>query len=659
MNDFGFVRLATCSLASQLLNCNENAKKIISLAQDANKKNIALLLFQELAITGATCGDMFFSPELLHNSKNAILEIAKASTNFSTILAVGFPFAIENNLYSAMALIASGKILAVIPLSVKQSPFTNCFKNYNGVKKNLQDIFFTEYEIPFGNFKFEFKNNSCLQNFSFKFTSYHKLNNASDLQDADLILVPSALPSFVTDELQERLEFFSAVNNSILLFANAGLNETSGENIFLGECGIFENGKTIRFNNIFSKKNKQPNSTEKINFNFSPLCISDCDVHLVQNAKLKEKKIFNENFETLQASENKITFVSNNKNITDNKSFLRDIKKHPFLPEFKNEATKKDFFIKLLDYSALALARRLNAINVERLVLGISGGLDSTFALLVAVRTMMLLKKDTKNIYAITMPCFGTTERTKNNAVNLAENLFCTVKTINISKTVESHFNDISHNINEHDLCFENAQARERTQVLMDISNKIKGIVISANDLSETALGWSTFAGDHISMYNVAASLPKTLLRKALKTFAKFPEVFQTQDAKVFSKILLDILDTPVSPELLPPSSEKEIVQKTENILGAYELHDFFIFHFIKNNFTKEKIIFLAKQAFAKDYTDKQIENVANVFFKRFFTSQFKRSCSPEGASVLPLSLSPRGSWEMPADLNMDFLKTF
>lgn len=663
MNDFGFIRFATCSLASELLNCNENAKKIISCAQDASKENVALILFQELTITGATCGDLFFSSAILNNTKKAILKIAEASKNFSTIVAVGFPLAMENNLYSSMALIASGKILAVIPLSVKQKPFANCFTNYNGAKKNLQNIFSCDYEIPFGDFKFEvqLKNNSYLQNFSFKFSSYEELKNTNALQDTDLILVPSSSPSFVTDELKEKLNFFSAINNSILLFANADANETSGENIFLGECGIFENGETLLFKNIFS-------NTVKIDFNFSPLCISDCDVELVQNTKLKEKYIdktlaiknmLNEKIKTMQASENKIVFSFNNKNINDDKNFLRDIKKHPFVPEFKINADKKEFFIKLLDYSAFALARRLNAINVERVVLGISGGLDSTFALLVAVRTMILLEKDSKNICAITMPCFGTTERTKNNAVSLAQNLSCTVKTIDIYQTVVSHFKDISHDINEHDICFENAQARERTQVLMDISNKIKGIVISANDLSETALGWSTFAGDHISMYNIAASIPKTLLRNALKTFAEIPELFQTQDAKVFSEILLDVLDTPISPELLPPSSKKEILQKTENILGAYELHDFFIFHFIKNNFTKNKIIFLAKQAFGKEYTDEQIENVANVFFKRFCMNQFKRSCSPEGASILQLSLSPRGSWEMPADLNIDFIKTF
>jgi len=662
MNEFGFMRFAVASVSSQLLNCSTNAEKIISLTRAADNQNTNLLLFQELTITGATCEDMFFSQELLQNARAALLQIVEASKNFSVIVSVGCPLIVDNLLYSTQVIIYAGKILAVIPLHQSLYPF----RQYAGNEKNVQYLFDADYEIRFGNFPIHYNvtAGAIKQHFSFRFADIDELryNACNKSYDADVILVPTAIPNFVNDCFQESVKSFSRRQNSIVLFANASTGESSGENIFLGECGIFEDGKMLAFENIFSAANKTHDvcpTTRSIDLTVSPFAISDADVQLVQNLSRNEKKSRLEFSTILQntITHNELPIHINcNKLNTD---LIYTVKANPYIPDFDTAGDEKKFFIDVLDYTAAALVRRLSAIGTDKTVLGISGGIDSTFALLVCARAMQFLRKPNDNIYAITMPCFGTTSRTKNNALTLAKNLLCRTEIIDIAKTVRSHFKDIAQNFNEHNTTFENAQARERTQVLMDKANQCGGIVVSASDLSEIALGWSTFAGDHISMYNVAASLPKTILRHAIKIFVTEAALFKSTNEKIFAKTLNDILLTPVSPELLPADSDGKISQKTESILGEYNLHDFFIFHFVRNKFTKNKILFLAEKAFAGVYSRSEIEKALSVFFKRFFTNQFKRSCSPEGVSVLPLSLSPRRNWNMPADLHCTFLENF
>lgn len=660
MNEFGFLRFVSASVSLLLLDCSTNVEKIKTLARAADTQNAALLLTQELSLTGATCGDMFFSSALLENARAALLQLADASKNFSVLLSVGCPLTVEGTLYSTQVLISGGKILAVVPLNSELPQF----RPYVGNEKNLQFLFGVDYEIRFGNFPFycTVKNGSVSQRFSFRFVSTRELRTGVRREVTDVLLLPAALPNFAGQSLREAVQSFSRMQNSIVLFANAGSGESSGEHIFLGDCAIFENGQALAFENIFSASQKiSDDSAENraVDFTRSPLAVSDADVQLIQNRTRYGKKRVPPHYPIMQTQTAEASFPICITVKQTNDALQYAVKQNPYLPAVTNTADEENFFIAVLDYTAAALARRLSAVGTDKTVLGISGGIDSTFALLVCTRTMQLLRKPNENVYAITMPCFGTTGRTKTNAITLAKNLGCRYEIIDISKTVKSHFKDISHDYTMQDTTFENAQARERTQVLMDKANRCGGIVVSASDLSEIALGWSTFAGDHISMYNVAASVPKTVLRAALKIFANNASFFKSGNAKIFSKTIIDILQTPVSPELLPANSDNTISQKTETILGDYALHDFFIFHFVRNHFTKEKIVFLAEHAFTGVYSRLYIEKTAETFFKRFFTNQFKRSCSPEGVAVLPVSLSPRGEWTMPSDVDSAFLKNF
>lgn len=645
MNNFGFIRTAACSVSSAALHCDVNADKIIGLVQRAEDAGAAIVLFQELSVTAATCGDLFFNKKLLDDARNAVVKITEATKNLEVLVSVGFPMALENKLYSVHALCHRGKIIALVPI---QSDLKN-FSHFSTGVINVKNFFALDYDIPFGNFSFELI--FSLSN-NIKHCTVSFVNACADASNTntntDIILIPYAKASYAHTDHTTRIKNFSYAQTAILVCANAGSAESSGENIFLGECGIYECGKTLAEGNIFSNTESKSAHEKKfpcMDLDRSPFAISDCDIQLIQNKKLKAQRGTSaENF----CEKNMLSITLKN---APQKNLLYTIEKFPYMPDLQNDTETRKFFTRILDYTALALARRLQAVHTEKLILGISGGIDSTFALLVCVRCMILLQKNCKNIFSFTIPCFGTSERTKNNAIELAENLNCTVQTIDITQSVLQHFSDIAQDYNKRDVCFENAQARERTQVLMDKANQLGGIVVSASDLSEIALGWSTFAGDSISMYNLASSLPKTVLRHALHFYAYTPEHFASADGKIFTKIVLDILDTPISPELLPTNADNSIAQKTEHILGAYELHDFFLFHFIQNNFSKEKILFLAECAFTDQYDRATIEKTLETFFKRFMRSQFKRSVAPEGASVLPLSLSPRGSWLMPSDL--------
>lgn len=649
MNDFGFIRIASCSLASKLLNCEDNAKQILAMIKKASENKANLILFQELSLTGASCGDLFFTKELLENAKSELLNIAESTKDLNIIVSIGFPFHVNKRLYNCSAVFYKGKIIAIVPLKTSLKSFSAIIPR----EENVAYLFGADYDISFGSFTFKIliNKNSGLQDFTLLFENMLTENKHCG-KDADILLLPTALASYADADLCSKARSISEAENSAVIFANAGLTESSGENIFLAECGIYECGKVLAEKNAFSLRDDIKDTGRslepRIDFSVSPFTISDIDLNIIQNKKLKkEDKDFQVNFNNQQIS----IAIEKIKDTT----VLYPLEKCPYIPSIQDKSYNlSDFFTSILDYTAVGLARRLKAVSSEKLILGVSGGVDSTFALLVCVRTMLLLGKTCKNIFAFTLPCFGTSERSKSNAIGLAKNLGCSFESIDISKSVKAHFSDIKHNLEHKNTTFENAQARERTQVLMDKANQLGGIFVSASDLSELALGWSTFAGDGISMYNLASSLPKTVLQKALGFYAKQPELFNSVDPQNFSNIISDILNTPISPELLPPNPDNTISQKTEHILGPYELHDFFLYHFVKNNFTKEKIIFLAELTFAEKYSKEEIEKTAKTFFRRFLQSQFKRSCSPEGLSVLGLCLSPRAAWSMPSDLILE-----
>ena len=408
------------------------------------------------------------------------------------------------------------------------------------------------------------------------------------------------------------------------IYSSAGVHESTTDLLFSGHLLISGNGSILSQNKRFQRDNE--------------VIYSIIDVFKL-NAERVRNLSFRDSSKDLPFEPQTINFEFDSTKI---KTFNRYIEKHPFVPSIKSKRIER--CKEIFNIQSSALAKRFEHTGLKKAVIGISGGLDSTLALLVVIKTFKLLGYPTKNIIAVTMPGFGTTDRTYNNAITLCNELKCELREINIVKASLQHFEDIGHDKNIHDVTYENVQARERTQILMDISNKEAGLLIGTGDLSELALGWCTYNGDHMSMYSVNPSIPKTLVRYLVEYVA------ENESTTKIKETLLDILDTPVSPELLPKDSEGNISQKTEDIVGPYELHDFFLYHFIKHGSSKERILFLAKQAFLDDYSDEIIEKWLEKFIFRFFTQQFKRSALPDGPKVGSISLSPRGDWRMPSD---------
>ena len=408
------------------------------------------------------------------------------------------------------------------------------------------------------------------------------------------------------------------------IYSSAGVYESSTDLLFSGHLLITENGTTLCENERFQRENE--------------VIYSIIDLFRLKSERLKNLS-FRDSSKVLYKEPEIINFSFNDTTILN---FDRYIDKHPFVPS--NKALRNERCKEIFNIQSSALAKRFEHTKSQKAVVGISGGLDSTLALLVIVKTFKLLNLPMKNIITITMPGFGTTDRTYNNAVTLCKELGCDFREVNIVKAALQHFEDIGHDAKIHDVTYENVQARERTQILMDVANKEGGLLIGTGDLSELALGWCTYNGDHMSMYSVNPSIPKTLVRYLVKYVA------ENESTPIASKTLLDILDTPVSPELLPKDAEGNIAQKTEDIVGPYELHDFFLYHFIKHGSTKDRLFFLAKEAFKDDYSEEEIKKWLHKFVWRFFTQQFKRSALPDGPKVGSISLSPRGDWRMPSD---------
>ena len=411
---------------------------------------------------------------------------------------------------------------------------------------------------------------------------------------------------------------------SSYIYASSGVHESTTDLLFSGHMLICENGTILNENKRFNRENE--------------LMTSIIDLFKLNAERMKNISFRN----SINKETPKVRTVNFQFKDTKIKHFNRFIDKHPFVPS--NKSLRDENSLDILNIQSAALAKRLEHTNLKKAVIGISGGLDSTLALLIVIKTFDMLKIPRENILTITMPGFGTTDRTYNNAISLCKELGCSLREINIVDAALLHFKDIGHDKDIHDVTYENVQARERTQILMDIANKEGGLLIGTGDLSELALGWCTYNGDHMSMYSVNCSIPKTLVRYLVRYFA------DNNTSKEVSDTLLDILDTPVSPELLPKSKEGKISQKTEDIVGPYELHDFFLYHFIKHGSSKDRILFLACIAFRDDYDKETIEKWLNKFITRFFTQQFKRSALPDGPKVGTISLSPRGDWRMPSD---------
>lgn len=632
--NYGFIRIASCAPNLKVADCEFNASEIIKKIKEADEKNVKVIVFPELSLTSLSCGDLFFQKLLIEEAEKSVEKICLATENLNCLSLIGLPFSYNHKLYNTCAAIYKGRILALIPKSYIPSP-----------SKSLQARYFTPFDfkeklqyVNFSGFSnIPFSRNILIQD-SFDSTFSLAIEISEDLfalespsskhikNGALLIANLSGQNSLIGSKeyLSSVIKAFSEKANCAYILSNAGSGESTQDYIYAGESFIYEKGKLLSQEQIFS----------------SELNIADVDLDLLSQERKKftminsSEEASNENYHNI-----KINLFDNN----FSNQLFRNISSKPFVPENEEERTLRCNLV--FNMQAQALARRLSHISCKNAVIGLSGGLDSTLALLVTISAFDLCGLDRANITAITMPCFGTSDRTYKNACILAKESGVTLKEINIKDSVRQHFKDIEHDENLHDLTYENSQARMRTLLLMDWANKVNGIVIGTGDLSELALGWCTYNGDHMSMYGVNANIPKTLIGHIVSCYSENQKKLGNKE---YSQVLLDILDTPVSPELLPPS-QGNISQVTEDLVGPYELHDFFLYYTLRYGFSPAKIYFMAQKA-DFSYDKASILKWLKVFYRRFFTQQFKRSCLPDGVKVGSVGLSPRGDFSMPSD---------
>lgn len=614
----GFIKVAAGTPEIRVADCDFNKNCILKLAQEAGGLGVKLLALPELCVTGYTCADLFFQQALLDKAEKTLLEIIAETSRLDMVIVLGCPIRGENRLYNCAAVINKGKCLALVPKSH--------MPNYNEFyeKRHFSD-FYHDMDTKLG--KITKNVIFCadeMRDFSFGVEICEDLwtvcppSGSLALGGANIIVNISASNEIIGKDSYRRelVKGQSARLMAGYVYANAGEGESTQDLVFSGHSLIAENGTVL---------------TESRHFT-TGLAVSEIDVKRLSAERMKNTE-FNSNCE--------VSAVSFSVSVSDTE-ITRKFYKFPFVPADSGEKSSR--CEQILSMQANALKKRLVHTGAKSLVIGISGGLDSTLALIAAVRSMKLLNRPASDIITVSMPCFGTTKRTRSNAEKLCSEFGTTFREIDISNAVTVHLADIKHDINVHDTTFENAQARERTQVLMDIANQSGGMVLGTGDLSELALGWATYNGDHMSMYGINASVPKTLVRHIVRYFA------ESCDNKSLSDVLFDVLDTPVSPELLPADNEGKIAQKTEDIVGPYELHDFFLYYGIRWSFSPKKVFRIAKLAFDGEYSDEIILKWLKIFYRRFFAQQFKRSCIPDGVKIGSVSLSPRGDWRMPSD---------
>lgn len=640
MNRYGFVKVAAATPIIKVANPKFNASKIIELVIEAEDKRTALVVFPELSITGYTCGDLFHQKTLLDASLDALCEIANSTRSTSTALLVGLPLLIDRKLYNCAVLMQSGEVLGVVPKmflpSYKEFYEKRWYTSGIEISKKKKSITLLGKEVPFGHLLFhssQFEFNLGLEICEDLWVNTPPSSYLT-LQGADIIANLSASNELVgkADYRKNLVANQSARCMCGYIYASAGVHESTTDVVFSGDCLIAENGSILTKSKRFNRDNsiiyaeidvERLVSERQVNKSYADNI--DLDETLVQTIELKYKHSYEVDLKL--------------------ESFDRFIEQNPFVPS--NLGIVDERCEEIFSIQVAGLAKRIEHTGMQKAVVGVSGGLDSTLALLVISKTFELLGLPSENIYGITMPGFGTTDRTYNNAIELMKALNISVQEVSIRDASLQHFKDIGHDVNIQDITYENTQARERTQILMDISNKVGGLVVGTGDLSELALGWCTYNGDHMSMYGVNSSIPKTLVKFLVKWVA------ENECNNNTKAILTDILFTPVSPELLPPKADGSIQQVTEDNIGPYELHDFFLYYVLRFGMIPKKIIFLAMKSYGDKYDEKTIRKWLRVFYRRFFTQQFKRSCMPDGVKVGSVSLSPRGDWRMPSDADM------
>lgn len=619
----GFVKLAAASPEIKLGRPLENARVITEMACTMAAAGAKIGAFPELCVTGYTLEDLFAQSALLESAERAVEEIIKQTAQLDLLFAVGVPVARGAHLYNCAAVICRGRLLALVPKTHipnhsefyearRFSPLRNgesCTIRYASQETLLcSDVLFRCSDMPEICVGVELCEDLWVTTPRCTQLCEAGASIMLNLSASNELIGKAGYRSSMIKETSGRLY-------CAYCYAGAGEGESTTDLVFSGHIMIAENGSVL---------SEQRWTSGGITYGDADVC-----------------RIFAERRRTTTYLEKgKMTELPFELNITQTR-LDRTFPRTPFVPS--EDESLGEVCSEILQIQSVALKTRLNAVKCSTAVLGLSGGLDSTLALLVTVRAFDMLGWDRKRIISVTMPCFGTTERTKGNAEKLAECLGTELRTIGISRSVLQHFEDIGQDSDKHDVTYENSQARERTQVLMDIANMTGGIVIGTGDLSEIALGWSTYNGDHMSMYAVNCSIPKTLVRYLVRYTASISE-------DTLKAVLLDVLDTPVSPELLPPENGV-ISQETESIVGPYELHDFFLYYTMRFGFPPDKVYRIAKQTFGSSYDNETILKWLRFFIKRFFTQQFKRSCIPDGPKVGTVALSPRGDWRMPSDI--------
>ncbi len=628
MKENGFVRVGALVNKLSLGNAIENAKEISRQIKKAYEAGVEIIVTPELSLTGYTCGDMFLQDKLIKDSIIGLEYVLSETKSLNIISIIGMPISTNNALFNCGVVINRGKLLGIIPKTYipNYKEFYECRWFSSSLNLDINEIELLGQKVPIGcDLLFQDRKNP---NITFAIEICEDLwvvtppSNDYAKSGATIIFNLSSSNELIGKHNYRKNLIFSQSSKTIsaYIYASSGMLESTSDILFGGASLIYENGTLLKEGERFLTE--------------SNIIYQDIDVLRLVNDRRVNKSF---NF----SSDNKI-YRRINIDIHNNISKLeRKYSKYPFVP--KDDILRNERCLEIINIQSSALARRLIQLNYPKCVIGMSGGLDSTLAFLVTVRAFEKLNLDNKDIIGITMPGFGTTDRTYNNSIKLVESYNATLKEINIKEACTIHMKDIGLNPTDISITYENIQARERTQILMDVANMEKGIVIGTGDLSELALGWCTYNGDHMSMYSVNSSIPKTLIRYLVKWF-------MDNEKGIRHDVLKDILSTPISPELLPPDKYGNIVQKTENSIGPYVLHDFFLYHFLRYGVRPKKLYFLALHTF-NDFSREDILNYLKIFINRFFTQQFKRNCVPDGIKVGSISLSPRGDLRMPSDM--------
>ncbi len=632
---FGFMRVGSSVPKLEISNVDFNVEEIKKVMKTSFKNGVEITLFPELSLTGYTCADLFLNEHLLKKAKDGLIELKRFSSSVKGVFIVGVPVKADNQLFNCAAVLENGHILGLVPKTYIPNYGEFYEKRwFSEDSRRLSEVLEIDGEqVPFKtNMLFQEKGDER-RTFGIEICEdlwcVYPPSNDLTIRGAKMIFNLSASNEIIGKEEYRKslVKSQSEKTISAYIYASAGINESTTDLVFSGASFIYENGHALKENKRFDFE--------------SNLIFDDVDLARIEAMRIKDISYMG----VIKDKNKEFTKVYFDGYNPDNE-LVREYSPSPFVPktvEHRNERCEE-----ILNIQAYALAKRMKSTGIKKSVIGISGGLDSTLAFLVVVKAYDILGLDHKDIYGITMPGFGTTSRTYNNSCEFVKLYGATLKEINIKDACLQHFKDIEHDPKELDVTYENVQARERTQILMDYANKIGGLVIGTGDLSELCLGWCTYNGDHMSMYAVNVSIPKTLVKYLVSYYA------ETESSDERRNIINDILETPVSPELLPPSDKDEILQQTESIVGPYILHDFYIYHFLRYGASPEKIKYLAEHAFEGSFSKEEIDKWLNFFIKRFFSQQFKRSCIPDGPKVGTISISPRGDLRMPSDASSE-----